>query len=235
MRRAVPDTPKPTPSRPPLGARLRRHWLVLALAVACLLVELVLAGAERGLWGSPRWRVLAYVNGGFWAGLLRAGWEGNFTAQPVTMFLSHPFLHAGLSHLAMNVVALLGLGASVRARLGPGWAGSSGMAVLLAASTLGGGIGFAALGPLSQPMVGASGALFGLTGALLCWQGRADRAAGRGLWASLGLAAALMALNLVSAWMVNWQMAWEAHVGGFAGGALAALAIRPRRPGSARG
>jgi rhomboid protease GluP len=210
----------PEPRSPHL-VRLRRHWLVLALAAVCVLVEVLLAGAERGVWGGPRWRVLAYLNGGFWAGLVRAGWEGNYALQPVTMFLSHAALHAGFAHLATNVVALLALGAVVRAR-----AGQAGLALVFLASVLGGGAAFAAFGPLGQPMVGVSAALFGLAGALMVWQARASWQAGRRPWDMLGLAAALMAANLLSAWAVNWQMAWEAHAGGFVAGGLAALAFR---------
>ncbi len=215
MQRACPEP------RSPHLARLRRHWLVLALAVVCVLVELALVGAERGLWGSTRWRVLAYLNGGFWAGLVRAGWEGNFALQPATMFLSHAVLHAGFAHLATNVIALLALGAAVRAR-----AGQAGLALVLVAAVLGGGAAFAAIGPLGQPMVGMSAALFGLAGALMVWQARAGRRAGRAPWDMLGLATALMVANLLSAWAVSWQMAWEAHLGGFVAGALAAVAIR---------
>lgn len=215
MRAATP------PPRTPVLARLRRHWLVLALATACVLAEVLLAGAERGLWGGPRWRVLAYLNGGFWAGLVRAGWEGNFALQPFTMFLSHPLLHAGFAHLATNVIVLLALGAAVRARVG-----QAGLALVLGVSVLGAGLVFAVFGPLGQPMVGASGALFGLAGALLAWQAQADRRAGRVPWSMLGLAAALMALNALSAWLVGWQMAWEAHAGGFVAGALAGVVVR---------
>ena len=221
MQRAAP----PTRSTP--AARLRRHGLVLALALACVAVELVLAGADRGLWGSARWRLLSYLNGGFWAGLVRAGWEGNYALQPVVMFVSHAFLHTGSMHLVTNVIVLLGLGAAVRVR-----AGQVGLALVLAAAALGGGLAFAFFGPLGQPMVGASGAIFGLAGALMVWQAQADRHDGRTPWGMLGLAAALMALNLLSAWLVGWQMAWEAHAGGFLAGALVALAI-PLRSGAA--
>jgi membrane associated rhomboid family serine protease len=208
-------------------AALRRHGLVLALAGLCLAVELILAGAERGLWGSVRWRVLAYLNGGFWAGLVRADWEGNYALQPVVMFLSHAVLHAGVTHLATNLIALLALGAAARARVG-----QAGLAGLLVVSALGGGLAFAALGPLGQPMVGASGVLFGLAGALIVWRAAEVRRAGGLPWDYLALGVALMALNVLSAWAVGWQMAWEGHLGGFIAGGLAALAIRPRpQPG----
>ncbi len=217
-------TRAPSPARTPVTARLRRHWLVLALALLCISVELALIGAERGLWGSARWRMMAYLNGGFWAGLVRAGWEGNYALQPVTMFVSHALLHAGFTHLATNVIALIGLGAAVRVRMG-----QAGLVLVLAASTLGGGLAFAAFGPLGQPMVGASGALFGVAGALLVLIAEGERQTGQPRTGIAVLALALMALNVLSAWLVGWQMAWEAHAGGFAAGALAAFAWSARR------
>lgn len=223
MRRRLPPAPSSVPDM------VRRHWLTLALAALVSAVEIALAGAERGFWGSPRWRVLAYLNGGFWAGLIRDGWTGNFVLQPASMFLTHPLLHAGLSHLATNVVALVALGALVRAR-----AGQRGLALILGASVLGGAAAFAAFGPLGQPMVGASGALFGLAGALLVWPAQTGWRAGTVPWDMLGLALALLALNLLAAWLANWQLAWEAHVGGFMAGALAGWAMHPA-PLSERG
>ena len=130
-------------------------WLALALA----LPELILQAADHGLIGSARWRPLAYQNGAFWAGLLH-DWHPNYTAQPWVMFLSYSALHGGFSHLAGNLAALLVLGAIVVDRVG-----SRGFLVLWGLSALGGSVAFGVLSTSQQPMVGASGALFGLAGA----------------------------------------------------------------------
>ena len=88
---------------------IHRPMLVLwALIMACVLPEAVLTMADWGLMGSLRWRTVAYQNGAFWAGLLR-DWQPNFAAQPVTMFATHAFLHAGPTHLIGNIRALAGL------------------------------------------------------------------------------------------------------------------------------
>jgi membrane associated rhomboid family serine protease len=93
---------------------------------------------------------------------------------------------------------------------------------------LGGGAAFGLLATSPQPMVGASGAIFGLAAAwVLVWLGTI-RAGGAG-WTGLALraagAVALMVAVNVAMWL--WQdgrLAWEAHLGGFvAGGAMAAL------------
>ena len=103
--------PRPVLRRPHLPAVL---WALLAL---CTLPELVLLGADHGLWGSTRWRGLAYGWGGFWPGLLR-GWIPNYPGQRWGMFLSYGVLHAGPLHLVTNMVTLVSLGRPIVARVG---------------------------------------------------------------------------------------------------------------------
>jgi membrane associated rhomboid family serine protease len=195
-------------------------WLLAGL---CALPELVLLGADWGLWGSARWRPAAWAWGGFWAGLLQ-GWTPNFALQPATMFLSYGWLHAGPGHLAGNLVALLWLGPAAVGRFG-----ARGLAGLWAAGLLGGGAAFALTGPGAAPMVGASGALFGLAAALAVAEARAQptpaRAWGRAaLW--LG---ALVLLNAATFVALAGRLAWQAHLGGMAAGALWAALWAARR------
>jgi rhomboid protease GluP len=193
---------------------------VLAGLVA--LPELVLVLADQGLVGSPRWRLLAYQFGGFWAGLLH-GWRSNFPGQPVTMFATHAFLHAGLTHMIGNLGALAAVAPPVLARFG-----TRGFLAIYAVSVLGGGLAFGLLSASPAPMVGASGAIFGLVGAWTWMQGadRARQGAGPGAVAVrvLGIAAALALLNLSMWLLADGVLAWETHLGGFlAGIGMAAL------------
>lgn len=199
------------------------HAGLLAVLLACTAVELALQGADLGLWGSPRWRALAYQNGGFWIGLL-GDWQPNYAAQPLAMFASYGFLHAGAAHLAVNMITLASLGAAVAAR-----AGQRGFLALYALSVLGGAAGFALLSQAAQPMVGASGALFGLAGALVAWDWRDRRAGGETLWPVLRALALLGLLNLVMYWALDGRLAWETHLGGFLAGAGWGLLRRDRR------
>ena len=112
----------------------RLHFVLWTLLILCLLPELLLLGADLGLWGSARWRPLAYQNGAFWAGLLH-GWRPNYAAQPLVMFASYGWLHAGPVHLAGNLAALVWLGPPVLARIG-----ARGFVILWALSLLGGGL-----------------------------------------------------------------------------------------------
>lgn len=216
-------TPQPQDRRTPAPAGRGLAPAVWAVLLACCLPELLLQAADHGWIGSARWRPLAYQYGAFWAGLLH-GWRPNFAAQPATMFLSYGFLHSGLGHLVGNVAALLGLGPMVIERFG-----TRGFVLVWLGALLGGGAGFGLLSGSPAPMVGASGALFGLLGAWI-WGLAADRrAAGRSLWPVAGLVAGLALLNLVMWVFLDGLLAWETHLGGFlAGAAIGALLPRAR-------
>ena len=198
--------------------------IVWGLILLCLLPELVLQGADHGLWGSARWRPLAYQNGAFWAGLLY-GWRPNYGLQPGTMFLTYAWLHAGLGHLAGNLLVLVWLGPVIVARMGA-W----GVAAVWLAATLGGAAAFGALTTSPAPMVGASGALFGLAGASIVCDGRVRRCTGTGLLkataTALGMGLGLAAFNLAAWVMLSGQLAWETHLGGALAGATMALLWR---------
>lgn len=200
------------------------RWVLIALLVWVAAAELVMSGADWGLWGSARWRPLGYQYGAFWTGLLH-GWRPNYAAQPWAMFVSYGFLHAGMGHMLGNLLAVLALGRPVAE-----YGGGRGLALVWLAGLLGGAAGFGLLAQVSAPMVGASGAIFGLAGALVLWRWREDRrhhrrASRRALLSILILAA----LNLLMWLWMSGALAWETHLGGFiAGGTVASLLHRPR-------
>lgn len=189
-------------------------WVMVGL---CALPEAVLQGADLGLWGAPHWRSLAYGWFGFWPGLLQ-DWRPNYRLQPAAMFATYGFLHVGLWHLIVNLVTLWSLGQAVIVR-----AGQRGFLWIYMASLLGGALGFGLLSHTTTPMVGASGALFGLMGAVLGWSLLDRRRGGLTLGPVALGAAGLMALNL-ALWVVSGdQLAWQTHLGGFLAGAVGAL------------
>jgi membrane associated rhomboid family serine protease len=205
------------------GVRPRRAVLA-ALVLLIALPELILQAADLGLVGSARWRPMAYQYAAFWAGLLR-DWRPNYAAQPVAMFLTYAVLHGGLGHLLGNVAAFVGFGPALLERLGTGR-----FLGLCLAATLGGAAAFGLLSASPQPMVGASGMLFGLAGAWQVLDARDRRAAGQPLWPVWAWVAALVALNLVF-WVVQkGLLAWETHLGGYLAGA-AVMALFPRDRG----
>jgi rhomboid protease GluP len=194
---------------------------LLALFGLCLVPEVILSGSDLGLWGQTQWRAIIVQNAGFWSGLL-GNWQPNYPAQPWLMFASYGFLHAGFSHFAVNMLTLFSLGGPVIARIGS-WR----FLMLFALCLVGGAAGFAALSHEIAPMVGASGALFGLAGALLSWEYADLRLRAKAIRPVLRAGVLLIALNLVLWWAMAGHLAWQTHLGGFLAGWLFALAVNP--------
>lgn len=97
-----------------------------------------------------------------------------------------------------------------------------------ASAVLGGAAGFAILSDSFRPMVGASGGLFGLAGAILTWD-YVDRFVLReALWPVARAVLLLIALNVLLYYAMDRLLAWEAHLGGFIAGWIMALVIDPR-------
>lgn len=196
--------------------------VALTLVVICVALEALLRLGDWGLLGVPRFRELVYEYGGFWPGLLD-NWRPNYPFQPWLMFVTYGFLHAGLMHLVLNMVTLFSLARPVVMRVG-----GRKLVLLYTLSMLGGGIGFALLSDSYRPMVGASGALFGLAGAILAWE-YVDRFTFQDrLWPVARAALMLVVLNVALYYAMDRLLAWEAHLGGFVMGWIAALLIDPR-------
>lgn len=195
----------------------RAVWVLVGL---CSCVELCLWLGD--VFEVVRLRQTAYEYAGFWPGLL-AGWQPNYPGQAYLMFFSYGFLHAGPGHLIVNMITLVSLGYEVSLRVG-----GRGLVLLYGLSVIGGAFGYALLAPGTQPMVGASGALFGLAGGLLAWAYIDRFTAAQTLWPVLRVALFLVALNLAMYWAMDGLLAWQTHLGGFLVGWVAALLVDPR-------
>nr|WP_226924534.1 rhomboid family intramembrane serine protease [Georgenia satyanarayanai] len=130
-------------------------------------------------------------------------------------FLSAAFLHGGFLHLAVNMYALWIVGSVLEPALGR-WR----FAALYLVSAVGGSVGvllFASPYEIEwiTPVVGASGAVFGLFGAV----GLALRRLGRDTTQIL----VLIVINTVIGFTIP-NIAWQAHLGGLVTGALLAAA-----------
>lgn len=121
--------------------------------------------------------------------------------------ISSGFLHDGLIHIGFNMFALWILGPQIERALG-----RPRFVALYFTSMLGGAAGVMLLDP-DIPTVGASGAVFGMFGAVAVLQ----RAAGLNLWQS-GIGQ-ILALNLFLTFAVS-SISVGGHVGGLAAGAL---------------
>jgi membrane associated rhomboid family serine protease len=125
--------------------------------------------------------------------------------------ITSAFLHANLLHIALNMLAVYWLGAAVEVYLGP-----VRYLALYVVSGLAGAAGALLANPL-QPTVGASGAIFGILGALLVIQYQQT-----GTLA--GPALTLIVINLLFTFSVA-NISYGGHLGGLAGGILVAAAF----------
>lgn len=184
--------------------------------------EVALTLGDLGWLGERSFRNYAYQQAGFWPGLLY-DWEPNYAGQAYLMFFTYAFLHGGTLHFVVNVITLFSLGRGIIDRVG-----RTKFCLIYMFSIFGGAFGYAALYTTPQPMVGASGALFGLAGAWLAWE-YVDRFAARSaLWPVARVVAMLIALNVVMYFSLNGQLAWQTHLGGFITGWIAATLFDPR-------
>lgn len=190
---------------------------VVVIAAPCILIELLLLPADIGLWADRSLRGKVYMLGAFWKPLL-LGAQPVFPAQPVTMFGTYAFLHGGLIHMAVNMIALASFGTAIVNRVG-----QKRFLVVYAISALGGAVGFGLFSESGAPMVGASGALFGLLGVWICWDYLDRRYHGDPLWVTLRALVFVVAYNLVFWLLLQGQLAWETHLGGFMAGWLLAV------------
>lgn len=197
-------------------------WSVHAIVAVCIAVELALIAADLGLAGTPRLRTLAYQYGGFWVGLLGT-WQPNYPLQPYLMFVTYAFLHGGPVHLLVNMLTLYSLARLVISRVK-----QPRFLLLYAMSALGGALGFFALSSELRPMVGASGALFGLVGAWIAWDYVDRYTHAEPLLPVLRPILILIVLNVVLYYAMGGHLAWETHLGGFIAGFFGALIVDPR-------
>jgi membrane associated rhomboid family serine protease len=140
--------------------------------------------------------------------------------------LTAAFLHSpdSVLHIVLNMYTLWIFGQALEPLLG-----RIRFLALYLVSAIGGSVGYLLLNPLLVPgqglvgVVGASGAIFGLFGAMLLVQ-RHRGGDTRQLWV-------LIAINGVIGFLIP-QIAWQAHLGGLVTGGLCAavLAYTPRGP-----
>lgn len=205
-----------------LNASETSAWSLVCLILLFTVIEALLLLGDLGVLGALRLRQLVYDYGAFWPGLL-SGWKPNYAAQPGAMFVTYGLLHGGVTHLLVNMITLWSLGRIVIERVG-----TRGFLIVYLGAQFGGAVVFAMLAQPFPPMVGASGALFGLAGGLLAWN-YVDRFTYRErLWPVANSAFWLVVLNLVLWWAMDGQLAWETHLGGFIAGWVMALLVDPR-------
>lgn len=196
--------------------------VLVGIILLCSSIEALLTLSDMGFFGPARFRALVYEYAGFWPGLI-GEWQPNYAIQPYLMFLSYAFLHGGLMHLIVNMFTLWSVGHVVVDRVG-----LVGFLVLYFGAIFGGALGYGFLAANVTPMVGASGALFGLIGGILAWVYVDRFNSNETLWPVGRAILGLIALNLILWWAMDGHLAWQTHLGGFIAGWLLALLVDPR-------
>jgi membrane associated rhomboid family serine protease len=195
-------------------------WILVGIMAV---IEVALSLSEAGYLGSFNWRWPAFAAGAFWQPIFAGDMTPLYPGQRLVMLVTYAFLHGGIAHFAINSVILLSLGKLAASRIG-----AAKTLLLLLLSTVGGGLAFGMLSQSAGPMIGASGAVFGLIGLWQAWDYRFRKDAGLPLrplvTAILGLAVA----NIVLFVILAGGLAWEAHLGGWLVGWVMALRLSIR-------
>jgi membrane associated rhomboid family serine protease len=187
--------------------------VLVAVNVAAYLVTGL--GAGSGMLGVSRGDALSadLLNQGFlWGPAVREGewWR----------LVTGGFLHAGLVHLAFNMLALWSIGGVVERTFGP-----LRMVAAYGAALLAGSLGVLLLSP-DSPTLGASGAVFGMFGVVFVVT--ALRAGGRMAWQRFG---GLLVMNGLISLVPGISLG--GHLGGFVAGVVIGWCLDqlPRRTG----
>jgi len=148
-------------------------------------------------------------------------WSGDMAGLVTSLFV-----HGGWIHALMNAAFALAFGAPVARLLGVGARGGVLFALFYIVCGVLAGLGYAAIHPQSTSLVvGASGAVAGLMGGAARLLDRPGHLSGLFAPRALSLALGWLVINLVMAAFggfpgLTGAVAWEAHLFGFAAGAL---------------
>lgn len=187
-----------------MGNEPRLTYLLIAVNVALFLATNRI-GAGGGLFGS----------GGQLNSLGRGmALSAHFIAQgEYYRLITSAFIHYGLLHLAFNMYALYLLGGALER-----YAGTWRFASIYLMSALAGSFGALLLSP-DALTAGASGAIFGLMGALLVLERQ------RGVALLGGSIGGLLLVNLIFTFSFAGSISVGGHLGGLAGGVLTGLVL----------
>ncbi|MDR9484632.1 MAG: rhomboid family intramembrane serine protease [Sediminimonas sp.] len=182
-------------------------WILVGIMTA---IEVILSLSQSGVFGSESLRWPAFVFGAFWQPVFSGATSPAYPGQTVLMFITYAFLHGGFMHLALNSVILLSLGKLISMQIG---AARTLLVLFLAA--VGGAACFGFLSSGAGPMIGASGAAFGLIGLWQAAEYRMRRQSGLAVQPVLMAILALVAANVALFAFLSGGLAWQAHLGGW--------------------
>lgn len=212
--RAAAEAPPPAPERPaePRGGRLARAWREAPVSYGLMALLTAIFALETAWGGSTDTRTLLKMGANTRELVAEGEWWRLISAN---------FLHIGVGHWAVNTYSLFAVGPAMEAFFGPFrfW-----MVFLVAGAA---GAGASALAHPHGLSAGASGAIFGLIGAMLALGLRE----GTGIApfqkkAMRQVALSTLAINVVLAFAIR-GLDHFAHAGGFIAGLLLATLLGP--------
>jgi rhomboid protease GluP len=199
----------------PAAAMLSNPVAVCVIAAAlCLVFAAQWWGRAVGGDGSG---YAVYLVGGLHAASVREG--------EIFRIVTAPLLHLHVHHLGLNLGGLLVFGAALEAQVG-----HARFLLLVGLSMISGSLLSVALPPPGGVVVGASGALFGVIGAMAALVLRDRRDPPSLLRRARWVIPIVLVGDSALALLAPGRVGWSAHLGGFAGG-LAAGAILFRGAG----
>lgn len=206
--------------RTPQYGAPRFLWILVGIMTV---IELVLSLSQSGIFGSENLRWHAFLLGAFWQPVFSGAALPAYPGQIILMFITYAFLHGGFMHLALNGVILLSLGKSFSSQYG-----TAKTLLVLFLSAVGGATCFGLLSASAAPMIGASGAVFGLIGLWQATEYRMRRRSELSLQPVVMAFMGLVAANIVIYVALSRGLAWEAHLGGWIVGWLSGQSFARR-------
>lgn len=207
---------QPSPKQPFFNTRKIPPFTraLIALLIAVQIALMSLAPPER----YDAFQIFGFVPG-FWTGAANAPSPWAYVS-PIT----HMFIHGGWEHLVFNIFSLLAFGILLERM-----EGAKRCVSIFLFSGITGAAAFLLSGPHAVfPLIGASGGISGLFGAALqclsAQQNAAHPQAGKAMFKIM----AFWIVFMIASGMMT-QTAWQAHVGGFLGGAALYAVYRRRR------
>jgi rhomboid protease GluP len=194
-------------------ARPRAVWVLLALNIAIFVIPTLLQLVGVRVGGVP---INNYI--------LEAGAKDNVGIAirgEYYRFLTSMFLHGGLLHILFNAWALYALGPETERIYG-----TLRFLTIYFIAGLAGGVASYTFSP--SPAVGASGAIFGLIGALAVFYYTARTLLGDAARQQFGSLITVIMINLFIGFSSGGLIDNFAHLGGLVGGALVGWLLAPR-------
>ena len=197
------EIPPPTetpPREPVFNPRAFEAFPVVVLVAMMIAIQAWISFSSYPQQNLTYWNFAFYSNR-FWQ------------AKDLTALVTHAFLHGGWGHLCMNMIALFALGTFCWKRMG-----TANFFAFMAITAAAGAITFALIRPAETgPLVGASGAIFGLLAAFKYIQ--FAHIASKGVDVrrdAILFLVQITVLNFILGLATGGMMAWEAHFGGLA-------------------